>query len=57
MVFMSIFNFLEPALTIIAQTIPMFRVLFIRHKWDSRVTIRLDSVTAGIGLTDDKSNP
>ncbi len=29
MVFMSIFNFLEPAVTIIAQAIPMFRVLFV----------------------------
>ncbi|GAB1319351.1 Rhodopsin domain-containing protein [Madurella fahalii] len=27
MMFMAIFNFLEPAVTIIAQTIPMFRVL------------------------------
>jgi hypothetical protein len=30
MVFMLLFNFLEPAATIIAQTIPIFRVLF-RH--------------------------
>jgi hypothetical protein len=29
MVFMSIFNFLEPAVTIIAQAIPMFRVLLV----------------------------
>ena len=32
MVFMLFFNFLEPACTIIAQTIPIFRVLFIRVK-------------------------
>ena len=29
MVFMSIFNFLEPAVTVIAQAIPMFRVLLV----------------------------
>ncbi|KAL2148983.1 hypothetical protein VTH82DRAFT_1669 [Thermothelomyces myriococcoides] len=32
MVFMSIFNFLEPGVTIIAQTIPMFRVLVVTVK-------------------------
>lgn len=32
MVFMLLFNFLEPACTIIAQTIPIFRVLFVRIK-------------------------
>jgi len=29
MIFISIFNFLEPSVTIIAQAIPMFRVLFV----------------------------
>lgn len=29
MIFISIFNFLEPCVTIIAQAIPMFRVLFV----------------------------
>ncbi|KAK4111113.1 hypothetical protein N656DRAFT_712412 [Canariomyces notabilis] len=33
MAFLSIFNFLEPAVTIIAQTIPVFRVLLARFKW------------------------
>ena len=32
MIFMLLFSFLEPACTIIAQTIPIFRVLFIRIK-------------------------
>ena len=32
MIFMAIFNFLEPAVTIIAQTIPMFRVLIVKAK-------------------------
>lgn len=41
MVFMSIFNFLEPAVTIIAQAIPMFRVLLARQTKMS--TIRLTS--------------
>ncbi|KAL5344684.1 hypothetical protein ACLOAV_010376 [Pseudogymnoascus australis] len=36
MVFMSIFNFMEPAVSIIAQSIPMFRVLFIRVKRDTQ---------------------
>ncbi|KAK2757295.1 hypothetical protein FQN54_004809 [Arachnomyces sp. PD_36] len=44
MVFMSIFNFMEPAITIIAQTIPMFRVLLSHAKWDSQRDIHLDSV-------------
>ena len=41
MVFMSIFNFLEPSVTIIAQAIPMFRVLLIRQQKMS--SIRLTS--------------
>jgi hypothetical protein len=32
MVFMLLFNFLEPAMTIIAQTIPIFRVFIARVK-------------------------
>lgn len=32
MIFMSIFNFLEPAATIVAQTIPIFRVLLVGAK-------------------------
>ncbi|KXX74083.1 hypothetical protein MMYC01_209855 [Madurella mycetomatis] len=31
MIFISIFNFLEPCVTIIAQAIPMFRVLFVNN--------------------------
>ncbi|GAB1318476.1 Rhodopsin domain-containing protein [Madurella fahalii] len=31
MIFISIFNFLEPCVTIIAQAIPMFRVLFMNN--------------------------
>ena len=41
MIFMSIFNFLEPSVTIIAQAIPMFRVLFVRQQKMS--SIRLTS--------------
>lgn len=42
-VFMLLFNFLEPAATIIAQTIPIFRVLLVRAR---RATQR--SKTSGI---------
>ncbi len=46
MVFMSIFNFLEPGITIIAQAIPMFRVLVVNVK--KEVTgIRIGSTGAG----------
>ena len=37
MVFMSIFNFLEPGITIIAQAIPMFRLLVVTVKKDSNI--------------------
>lgn len=50
MVFMSIFNFLEPAVTIIAQVIPMFRVLVSNMKKGSNA-VRISSPTQG-----DKSN-
>lgn len=59
MVFMSIFNFLEPAVSIIAQTIPMFRVLFIRaiHTNSTlRGGVREHSCTSRADLTRDKSN-
>jgi hypothetical protein len=46
MVFMSIFNFLEPGITIIAQAIPMFRVLVVNVKKDS-TAVRITSATAG----------
>jgi len=42
MVFMSIFNFLEPGVTIIAQTIPMFRVLVVNVK-NGTSAIRISS--------------
>jgi hypothetical protein len=45
MVFMLLFNFLEPACTIIAQTIPIFRVLISRVK---RATQR--SKTSGVQM-------
>lgn len=51
MVFMSIFNFLEPSVSIIAQTIPMFRVLFIRVKRDTQRDIRINSLTSRVELT------
>ena len=44
MVFMSIFNFLEPAVTIIAQAIPMFRVLVVNVKKNSNA-VRISSPT------------
>lgn len=46
MVFMSIFNFLEPGVTIIAQTIPMFRVLVVTVKRGSS-TVRISSPSGG----------
>jgi hypothetical protein len=42
MVFMSIFNFLEPSITIIAQAIPMFRVLVVNVKKNSNA-VRISS--------------
>ncbi|KAK1751257.1 hypothetical protein QBC47DRAFT_454639 [Echria macrotheca] len=51
MVFMLLFNFLEPAVTIIAQTIPIFRVLFIRAK---RATQK--SKTSGVQVLTPTSN-
>ncbi|KAK4031824.1 hypothetical protein C8A01DRAFT_51224 [Parachaetomium inaequale] len=46
MVFMSIFNFLEPAVAIIAQAIPMFRVLISNMKKGSNA-LRISSPTKG----------
>jgi len=46
MVFMSIFNFLEPGITIIAQAIPMFRVLVVNVKKESNA-VRISSPTVG----------
>ena len=50
MVFMTIFNFLEPGVTIIAQAIPMFRVLVVKVKNGSSA-VRISSPTglAGTG--------
>ncbi|KFZ02997.1 hypothetical protein V502_11321 [Pseudogymnoascus sp. VKM F-4520 (FW-2644)] len=56
MVFMSIFNFMEPAVSIIAQTIPMFRVLFIRAKRDTQGDIRINSLASRGELTGVKTN-
>lgn len=44
LVFMSIFNFLEPSVTIIAQAIPMFRVLVVNVKKSSNA-LRISSPT------------
>lgn len=46
MVFMMIFNFLEPGVTIIAQSIPMFRVLVVNVKKSSNA-IRISSPLSG----------
>ena len=46
MVFMSIFNFLEPAVTIIAQAIPMFRMLVVNVKKGTNA-VRISSPTEG----------
>lgn len=48
MVFMSIFNFLEPALSIICQAIPMFRVLVINVK-RATSAVRITSPTRASG--------
>jgi hypothetical protein len=53
MVFMSIFNFLEPGVTIIAQAIPMFRVLVVKVKNGSSA-VRISSPT---GLAESGSAP
>jgi len=46
MIFMAIFNFLEPGVTIIAQAIPMFRVLIVNVKKGSNA-VRISSPTMG----------
>ncbi|KAK3898115.1 hypothetical protein C8A05DRAFT_19247 [Staphylotrichum tortipilum] len=46
MIFMAIFNFLEPAVTIIAQAIPMFRVLIVNVK-KATSAVRISSPTMG----------
>jgi hypothetical protein len=50
---MSIFNFLEPSVTIIAQAIPMFRVLVVNVKKNSNA-VRISSPT-GQALSNDLS--
>ncbi len=45
MVFMSIFNFLEPSVTIIAQAIPMFRVLVVNAKKSNATGARITSAS------------
>ncbi|KAK2784785.1 hypothetical protein FQN52_008870 [Onygenales sp. PD_12] len=55
MIFMSIFNFMEPAVSIIAQAIPMFRVLFTHAKRHTQITVRLNSLSR-VELTGAKSN-
>ncbi|KXX75763.1 hypothetical protein MMYC01_207809 [Madurella mycetomatis] len=46
MMFMAIFNYLEPAVTIIAQTIPMFRVLLSSVKRGTQYDVRITSPTS-----------
>lgn len=48
MVFMSIFNFLEPSVTIIAQAIPMFRVLVVNVK-KATTAMRITSASRATG--------
>ncbi|KAM7185066.1 hypothetical protein V8F33_012628 [Rhypophila sp. PSN 637] len=43
MIFISIFNFLEPSVTIIAQAIPMFRVLFVNSATKRKGASELNS--------------
>ncbi|KAL2162488.1 hypothetical protein VTH06DRAFT_7402 [Thermothelomyces fergusii] len=50
MVFMSIFNFLEPGATIVAQTIPMFRVLVVSVKRGSSA-VRISSPAGAADTT------
>lgn len=58
MVFVSIFNFLEPAVSIIAQAIPMFRVLFINaKKHHNRSGVRLTSPTAALSHVPSAGHP
>lgn len=47
MVFMSIFNFLEPSITIIVQAIPMFRVLVVQVK-KATTAVRITSATRAL---------
>ncbi len=47
MVFMSIFNFLEPSITIIVQAIPMFRVLVVNVK-KATTAVRITSATQAL---------
>ncbi|KAK4150901.1 hypothetical protein C8A00DRAFT_45794 [Chaetomidium leptoderma] len=54
MVFMSIFNFLEPGVTIIAQAIPMFRVLVVNVKKGS-TAVRISSPTTRSGAAQSNS--
>ncbi|KFY94798.1 hypothetical protein V500_03063 [Pseudogymnoascus sp. VKM F-4518 (FW-2643)] len=56
MIFMSIFNFLEPAVTIIAQAIPMFRVLVVGVKRATQTSVRITSLTSRHKLVVAKSN-
>ena len=56
MIFMPIFNFMEPAVSIIAQSIPMFRVLFIRVKRDTHKKSSRNSLTSRVEPTGAKSN-
>lgn len=44
--FMAIFNYLEPGVTIIAQTIPMFRVLLSSVKRGTQYEVRITSPTS-----------
>lgn len=54
--FMSMFNFLEPAITIIAQTIPIFRVLLIRIKRGTQNGIRINLPGSRVDYFFSKSN-
>ncbi len=48
MIFMAIFNFLEPGVTIIAQAIPMFRVLIVNGRIRGRIRFTM-GVSGGKG--------
>lgn len=53
---MSVFNFLEPAVTIIAQTIPMFRVLLVTVKRGTQNGMHITSPTSRSELVVARSN-
>jgi hypothetical protein len=58
MVFMALFNFLEPSATIIAQTIPIFRVLIndVKRSTQKASTVGPNSPTSHAELGAAKAN-